>query len=161
MRKMLVAVAVLMLSGCIGSAQDKSRVRAPFSSGASPVHVIIQATPEQIKRAALDMFARNGYSLDSDTTLQLKVAKPFSDEETAAYNTAHWTNVPVANCRHVQAFLLSSADEGTRVALTTEMVCRTDGWQLYRLDGDKKEIQWAQNTLADLKTKIEETNKRR
>jgi hypothetical protein len=70
MRKSLVAVAVLLLSGCIGSAQDKS-----------PVRVVIQATPEQIKKAVMTMFARNGYSLNSDTALLLKISKPFNDEE--------------------------------------------------------------------------------
>lgn len=40
------------------------------------------------------------------------------------------------------------------------MVCYTDGMWLIRRDDDKKEIQWAQSILADLKAKIEETNKR-
>jgi len=150
MRKSLVSVAVLLLSGYFGNAQDKS-----------PIHVAIQAAPEQIKKAAMAMFARNGYSLDSDTTTQLKVSKPFSEEETAAYNTAHWTNQPVANCRHVQAFLLSPADEETSVTMTTGMVCHTDGLWLIRRDDDRKEIQLAQSILADLKVRIEETNKRR
>jgi len=151
MRKSLVSVAVLLLSGYFGRAQDKS-----------PIHVVIQAAPKQIKKATMAMFARNGYSLDSDTTAQLKISKPFSEEETAAYNTAHWTNQPVANCRHVQTFLLSRADEGTNVAMVAEMVCHNDGrmW-LFRSDGDQRETQWAQNTLADLKVKIEEINKRR
>ncbi len=149
MRKSLVSVAVLLLSGYFGNAQDKS-----------PIHVAIQAAPEQIKKAAMAMFARNGYSLDSDTPTQLKISKPFSEEETAVYNTAHWTNQPVANCRHVQAFLLSPADEETSVTMSTGMVCHTDGLWLIRRDDDQKEIQWAQSILADLKVKIEETNKR-
>ncbi|PYT86024.1 MAG: hypothetical protein DMG36_26755 [Acidobacteria bacterium] len=150
MRKSLVSVAVLLLSGYFGNAQDKS-----------PIHVAIQAAPEQIKKAAMAMFARNGYSLDSDTPTQLKISKPFSEEETAAYNTAHWTNQPVANCRHVQAFLLSPADEETSVTMTTGMVCHTDRLWLIRRDDDRKEIQLAQSILADLKVRIEETNKRR
>ena len=150
MRKSLVSVAVLLLSGYFGNAQDKS-----------PIHVVIQAAPEQIKKAAMAMFARNGYSLDSNTTTQLKISKPFREEETAAYNTAHWTNQPVANCRHVQTFLLSRADEGTSVTMTTQMVCNTDGLWLIRPDDDQIETQWAQSVLSDLKAKIEETNKRR
>jgi hypothetical protein len=50
MRKSLVSVAVLLLSGYFGNAQDKS-----------PIHVVIQAAPEQIKKAAMAMLARNGY----------------------------------------------------------------------------------------------------
>ena len=106
------------------------------------------------------VLARNGYTVDSDTTTQLKISKPFGDDETAAYNTAHWTSQPVANCRHVPTFLLSPADEGTSVTMTTGMVCHTHGMCLIRRDDDKKEIQWAQSILADLKAKIEETNKR-
>ena len=96
MRKSLVSVVVLLISGYVGNAQDKP-----------PIHVVIQAAPEQIKKAAMAMFARTGYSLDSDTATQLKISKAFSEEETAAYNTAHWTNQPVANCRLVHLFLLS------------------------------------------------------
>jgi hypothetical protein len=83
MRRSLVA-AVLLLSSSLGNAQEKQ-----------PVHVVIQAAPEQIKKAALAMFVRNGYSLDSDTASQLKISKPFTTEETDAYNTAHWTIPPV------------------------------------------------------------------
>lgn len=150
MRKSLISVAVLLLSGCFGNAQDKSAI-----------HVVIQAAPEQIKKAAMAMFARSGYSLDSNTTTQLKIFKPFTEEETAAYNTAHWTNEPVANCRHVQTLLLSPADEGSSVMMTTRMVCHTDEMWLIRGDDDQKETQWAQRILADLKARIEETNKRR
>jgi hypothetical protein len=159
MRKSLVSVALLLLSGCVGSAQDKA-----------PIHVVIQGTSAQIKKVATAMFARNGYTVDSHVAFidcnpcrpgaVLKISKPFSDDETAAYNTAHWTNRPVANCRHVQALLLSPADEGTSVTMTTEMVCDTDGLWFIRRDGDEKETQWAQNILADLKAKIEETAKR-
>lgn len=131
MYKPLVAVGALLVSCLVGNAQEKP-----------PVHVVIQAAPEQIKKAAMAMFARNGYSLDSDAALQLRISKPFSEEETAAYNTAHWTNPPVANCRHVQAFLLSPADEGTHVTTTREMVCGKDGRvrRLFGSDGDQKEI---------------------
>lgn len=99
--------------------------------------------------------------MDSANTTQLKISKPFSEEETAAYNTAHWTNQPVANCRHIQTLLLAPADERTTVTMTPGMVCHTEGLWLIRSDGDQKEIQWAQNILADLKVKAEETNKRR
>src|SRR5260370_21426601 len=89
MRKSLVSVAVLLLSGYFGNAQDTS-----------PIHVAIQAAPEQIKNAPMAMFARNGYSLKSNTRTPLKISKPFSEEGTALYNTAHWLNQPVQNCRH-------------------------------------------------------------
>lgn len=150
MQKSLVAIGVLLLSACIGSAQ-----------GTPPRHVVIQGTPEQIKKAALAIFARNGYSMDSANAAQLKISKPFSEEETAAYNTAHWTNQPVANCRHVQTLLLAGADEGTTVTMTPGMVCHADGIWLIQSGGDQEEIQWAQNILADVKVKAEGTNKRR
>src|SRR5438067_111340 len=117
------------------------------------------------------MFAQYGYTADAEVTFidcntcppwtVLKLSKQISSDETSAYNTAHWTNQPVANCRHVQALRLSPADEGTSVTMTTEMVCYTGGLWFILRDGDEKETQWAQNILADLKVKIEETNKRR
>src|SRR5260370_8121850 len=78
MRKSLVSVAVLLLSGYFGNAQDKS-----------PIHVAIQAAPEQIKKAAMPMFARNGYSLDSATPTQLKISNHFTQQNTPPYNTTH------------------------------------------------------------------------
>jgi hypothetical protein len=148
MQKSLVATGFLLLSACFGSAQS------------TPTRVMIQGTPEQIKKVALAMFARSGYSMDSANTTQLKISKPFREEETTAYNTGHWTNQPVANCRHVQTLLLA-ADEGTAVTMAQGMVCHTDGLWLIRSEGDQKEIQRAQNILAGLKVKAEETNKRR
>ena len=144
MRRSLVAAAVLLLSGSVGNAQEKQ-----------PVHVVIQAAPQQIKKAALAMFARNGYALDSETASQLKISKPFSNEETNAYNTAHWTNPPVANCRRVNTFLLSSEDHAISVSMVSETVCHSDGgWKFFRSD-DEKDIQSMEDTLTGLKAKIE------
>jgi hypothetical protein len=144
MRKSFVAVAVLLLSSSVGNAQQKQ-----------PVNVVIQAAPEQIKKAALALFARTGYSLDSETASQLKISKPFTTEETDSYNTAHWTSPPVANCRLVHSFLLSPADHAISVTMLSDTVCHTDSsWMILRSD-DEKEIQRMQNTLADLKAKTE------
>jgi hypothetical protein len=150
MRKSFVAAGAFLLWGLVGDAQEKPTV-----------HLVIQAAPEQIKKAALAMFVRTGYSLDSDTTSELKISKPFTTEETDSYNTAHWTNPPVANCRRVHAFLLSPADHAVSVTMVSETVCHTDGLWLIRRDPNEKEIQFMQNTLADLKAKIEEMNQRR
>jgi hypothetical protein len=148
MRKSLAA-ALLLLSSSVGNAQEKQ-----------PVHIVIQAAPEQIKKAALAMFVRNGYSLDSNTASQLKISKPFTTEETDAYNTAHWTIPPVANCRRVRTFLLSPPDHAISVAMLSETVCHSDGgWKILRSD-DEKEIQWMQDTLAGLKAKIEGADQR-
>jgi hypothetical protein len=157
MRRSLVAAVALLISGFVGNAQEKASA-----------HITIQAAPEQIKRAALAMFVRNGYSLDSDTwlpggllhneTSPLKISRPFSSEETSAYNTANWTNPPVANCRHVQAFLLSPANQATDVTMVSETVCHTDGQWLIR--SDERQTPCTQTTLAELKAKIEEGNQR-
>ena len=150
MRKSFVAAAVLLLSSSVGNAQQKQ-----------PVNVVIQAAPEQIKKAALAMFARNGYSLDSETASQLKISQPLTTEETDAYNTANWTNPPVSNCRHVQTFLLSPVDHATGVAMVSDLVCHRDGmWLIFR-NPNEKEIQLMRNTLANLKSKTEEADKRR
>ncbi len=137
----------MLLCGFVGDAQEKQ-----------PVHVVIQAAPEQIKKAALAMFVRSGYSLDSETASQLKISHPFSSEETNAYNTAHWTSQPVANCRHVEKLMLSAVDHTTGVAMVSDMVCHQDGsWLILRI-GDKNKISWMQATLADLKTKTEQAD---
>jgi hypothetical protein len=149
MQKSLAATAVLLLSACIGSAQDKSAIQ-----------VTIGASPEQIKKAALTMFTRSGYSIDSETPTQLKISKPFSDEETAAYNTAHWTNQPVANCRHVHTFLMSPADGSTNVTMTTEMVCYYDKQWMIRRNASEQDNQFINSTLAGLKTRIDEAHRR-
>jgi len=144
MRRSLVAAAVLLLSNAVGYGQEKQ-----------PVHVVIPAAPELIKKAALAMFARSGYSRDSETASQLKISKPFSNEETDAYNTAHWTNPPVANCRRVNTFLLSPEDHAMSVSMVSETVCHSDGgWKIFR-SHDEKDIQWMQESLAGLKAKIE------
>src|SRR5437667_11749426 len=96
MRRSLVAAAVLLLSSAVGYGQEKQ-----------PVHVVVPAAPELIKKAALVMFARRGYSRDSETASQLKISKPFSNADTDAYNTTHWTNCPLANCPPVNRLLLS------------------------------------------------------
>jgi len=145
MRKSLVAIAVVLLSGSIGSGQDKR-----------PIHVVIHAAPTQIKKAALAMFEPNGYRLDSDTSSQLKISKPFTGEETAAYNTAHWTSQPLANCRHVNTFSLSPTDDSVDVALERFMECRSDGFFRIARIGDEKQKDSVQGTLTVLKTKAEQ-----
>ena len=149
MRRLLVAATVLLLSSSVGNPQEKQ-----------PVHVVIQAAPEQIKKAALAMFARNGYSLDSETASQLKISKPVSSEETNAYNTARWTNPPVANCRRVNTFILSPEDHAISVSMVSETVCHSDGgWKIFRGE-DEKDIRSMQDTLAGLKAKIEGADQR-
>lgn len=140
MRKSLLAAA-LSLAALAGNAQEKPRV-----------HQVIQAQPEQIRKAATTTFLRNGYSVDSASASQLKVSRPFTAAETDAYNTAHWTNLPVANCRHQDTFRFSPAASGTNVDMDSLMVCRSDGFLMLRHD---EEIQPMQATLADLKTMLE------
>src|SRR5260370_33667251 len=54
MRKSLVSVGVVLLSGYFGNAQDKS-----------PIHVGSEAASEEIKKSAMGIFARHGYSAGS------------------------------------------------------------------------------------------------
>jgi malonyl CoA-acyl carrier protein transacylase len=151
MNKSLVAAAILLLSCCIGRAQDKPSA-----------HVVIAGTPEQIKKAALNMFARDGFTLESDAAAQLRVSKPFSAEEMATYNTAHWTNQPMANCRHVQVLSLSPTDGVVTVGVATEIACNPSaGKWIHLRTGDEKESEWMQNSLDTLKARVEENTKRR
>lgn len=140
MRKSLLAAAV-SLAALAGNAQEKPRV-----------HLVIQAQPQQIRKAATTTFLRNGYSVDSESASQLKVSRPFTTDETNSYNTAHWTNLPVANCRHQDTFRFSPADGGTNVDMDSLMVCRSDGFSMLRHD---EGIQSMQATLGDLKAMVE------
>jgi hypothetical protein len=145
MWKSLLVATILLLSGGIASAQDKPSAR-----------IVIQGSPTQIKKQAVAMFARGGFSLDSETASQVKISKPFSEEETAAYNTAHWTNEPVANCRHLYIFSLAPADEAVTVTVENQMVCTTNSkWMFLRI-ADEKENEQMQSSLNTLKAKIEE-----
>jgi len=149
MRKSLVAGAIFLLSGYIASAQDKP------SGG-----VMIQGTPEQVKKAAVAMFARDGYSIASTSGPQVKISKPFSEEETAAYNTAHWTNEPMTNCQHVHTLVLSPSGEVVFVKVASEMTCHSDGKWYFRA-GDEKESERMQSALDTLKARTEDGIRRR
>jgi len=144
MRRPLVALAALLLSGVIGGAQGRPPV----------VQAVIQAAPEKIKKAALAMFVPQGYSIGSDTASQLKISRPLSSEEISSYNTAHWTNPPVSNCRRVHTLVLLSGDQAINVTMHWDTVCHADGgWKIWSNDNEK-DIQWMQNTLANVKAKI-------
>jgi hypothetical protein len=149
MRRSLMAMSAVLLSGVIGGANETPPI----------VQEVIHATSVRVKKAALEMFVPDGYTIDSETAPQLKISQPFSSEETNAYNTAHWTNPPVANCRHVRSFLLSPVDHAINVTMAWETVCHTDGSWLIRRTTNEKEIQTMQTTLANLKAKTEEAAK--
>ena len=145
MRKSLVAAAFLAC-GLVGRAQEKPMAQ-----------MVIQASPEQIKRAALAMFARSGYRVDASTGTMLRISQPFTREETDAYNTAHWMNPPEGPCRHVQVFALSPVDHSINVGMSSESACGADGKWIYRRVENEKETQWMQTTLAHLKAHAEQT----
>jgi len=150
MRKSLVAMAALLLSVVIGGAQVR-----PLVAQAG-----IQAAPERIKKAALAMFEPQGYSIDLDTAAELKISRVLSSEEIISYNTAHWTNPPVANCRRVHTFILSPADQAISVTMLWDTACHADGWWKTWRNPNEKDIQWMQTALADLKARIEAADKR-
>jgi hypothetical protein len=150
MRRLLLAMVAVLLSSIIGGANE----RPPGAQA------VIQAAPEKIKKAALAMFVPQGYSIDSDTGSQLKISRPLSSEEIISYNTEHWTNPPVANCRRVHTLILLPGDQAIRVTMHWDTVCHVDGgWKIWSTSNEK-DIQWMQTALADLKDKIEGADKR-
>jgi hypothetical protein len=70
MRRSLIAMAAVLLSGVIGGANQTPPVVQP----------VIHATPEKVKKAALAMFVPDGFTIDLDTASQLKISRPFSSE---------------------------------------------------------------------------------
>ncbi len=145
MHRSLMATAAVLLSGVIGGANEKPPV----------VQDVIHATPAKIKKAALAMLVPDGYTSDSDTASQLKISRQWSSEETIRFNTDHWTNAPVSNCRHVLTLILLPADQAISVTMHRDTVCHADGgWKIWTGDNEK-DVQWMQATLANLKAKIE------
>lgn len=166
MRRSLIAMAAMVFSGVIGAANEKSPV----------VQEVIHATPENIKKAAVSMFTPDGYTIDSDKTAPvvfasayrtdsekasvLRISRQWSSEETSKFNTEHWTNKPVSNCRQVLALILSPGDQATNVTMRLATECHPDGSWLIRMGDNEKDVQWMQTTLANLKAKIEGTYQR-
>jgi len=145
MHRSLIATAAVLLSGVIGGANEKPPV----------VQDVIHATPGKIKKAALAMLVADGYTIDSDTASQLKISRQWSSEETIRFNTDHWTNAPVSNCRHVLTLILLPVDQAISVTMHRDTVCHADGgWKIWTGENEK-DGQWMQNTLANLKAKIE------
>ncbi len=156
----------MLFSGVIGAANEKPPV----------VQEVIHATPENIKKAAVSMFVPDGYAIDSDkAALTMFVSRAYgidsnktsvlfsrqwSSEETSSFNTEHWTNKPVSNCRQVLALILSPGDQATNVTIRVGNECHADGSWLIRMGDNGKEVQWMQTTLANLKAKIEGTHQR-
>jgi len=140
-----MATAAVLIFGVIGGANEKPPV----------VQDVIHATPGKIKKAALAMLVADGYTIDSDTASQLKISRQWSSEETIRFNTDHWTNAPVSNCRHVLTLILLPVDQAISVTMHRDTVCHADGgWKIWTGENEK-DVQWMQNTLANLKAKIE------
>ena len=70
MRRPLIAMAAVLLSGAIGGANEKRPV----------VQEVIHATPEKIRKAALAMLVRDGYTVAYDTASQLRISRQWSSE---------------------------------------------------------------------------------
>src|SRR5436309_2380720 len=134
MRRPLIATVVVLLSGIIGGANEKRPI----------VQEVIHATPEKIKKAALAMFVPDGYSIDSGTASQLKISRQLSSEEIISYNTDHWTNPPVSNCRHVTTLIMLPGDQATSVTMHLATACHADGgWKIWTNDSEK-DVRWVQ-----------------
>jgi len=165
MRRSLIGMAVVMFSGVIGAANEKP-----------PVVQEIHSTPGNIKKAAFSMFVPEGYTIDSDKTAPvvfasaykidsdkasvLRISRQWSSEETSSFNTEHWTNKPVSNCRRVLTFILLPGDQAISVTMRLGNECHADGSWLIRMGDNEKDVQWMQSALANLKAKIEGANQR-
>ena len=150
MRRSLVSMAAVLLSGVIGGGNEKPPV----------VQDVIHATPEKIKKAALAMLVPDSYRVAYYTASQLKISRQWSSEETIRFNTDHWTNAPVSNCQHVLTLILLPGDQAISVTMRLGNTCHADGgWRIWTSENER-DVQWMQNTLADLKAKIEGADKR-
>jgi len=167
MHRPLIAMAAVLLSGVIGAANEKPPV----------VQEVIHATPENIKKAAVSVFVPDGYTIDSDKTALamfvsqafridsnkasvLRISRQWSSEETSSFNTEHWTNKPVSNCRHVLTLILLPGDQAINVTMRLATECHADGSWLFWVGDNERDIQWMQTTLANLRAKIEGADQR-
>jgi hypothetical protein len=160
MRRSIIGMAAVLFSGVIGAANEKPPV----------VQEVIHATPENIKKGAVSMFVPDGYTIDTDKTAVamfaqayridsnkalVRISRQWSSEETSNFNTEHWTNKPVSNCRHALALILSPGDQATNVTMHLGTECHADGSWLILIRDSEKDVQWMQTTLANLKAKTE------
>jgi hypothetical protein len=106
-------------------------------------------------KTALIRFVSQAYKIDSDKAEVLRISRPWSSEETSNFNTEHWTNKPVSNCRHVLALILSPGDDATNVTIRSGTECHADGSWTVLISDDEKDVRWMQTTLANLKAKTE------
>ena len=127
-RSLMAMAAAVLLSGVIGGANEKPPV----------VQDMIHATPGKIKKAALAMLVRDGYTVAYDTASQLKISRQWSSEETIRFNTDHWTNAPVSNCQHVLTLILLPVDQAISVTMHRDTVCHADGGGKFGLVITKK-----------------------
>jgi len=147
-----MAMAAVLLSGAIGGANEQPPV----------VQEMIHATPEKIKKVALAMLVRDGYTVAYGLASQLRISRQWSSEETIRFNTDHWTNGPVSNCQHVVTLILLPVglDQAISVTMHRDTVCMADGgWKTWTGDNEK-DVQWMRTTLAKLKAKIEKADQR-
>jgi hypothetical protein len=119
-----------------------------------PPHIVIEAAPEQIKKEALAILEAEGYSVDSETASELKISKPYTQRETARFTE------PGIACRHVASVVLSPADRGTAVTMSSETVCHRDRSGMRSPDRGARDVEAIQNTLQQLKEKVEGADQR-
>ena len=167
MHRPLLAMTAMFLTGVIGVANEKPPI----------VQEVIHAAPEKIKKVAISMFVSDGYTIDSDKTALaafawrayridsdkasvLTLSRQWSTEETSSFNTEHWTNKPVSNCRHMVTLVLLPGDQAINVTMRLGTECHADGSWLIWTGDNEKNIQWMQTTLANLKAKIEGADQR-
>src|SRR5438876_3090248 len=99
-------------------------------------------------KTALAMFVSQAYRIDSNKAAVLRISRQWSSKETSNFNTEHWTNAPVSNCRHVLTLILLPVDRDQAISVTMhrDTACHADGgWKFWTGDNEK-DVQWMQTT---------------
>jgi hypothetical protein len=128
---------------------------SPISPASPNVpHVVIDAAQDEIRKKALAILAAAGYSIDAETASELKISKPYTPQEMARFTQ------PGIVCQHIAAVNFSPKARATAVTMNSETVCHRDRSGLRFDDHRARDVETMQNTLQELKDKVEGADQR-
>lgn len=117
-------------------------------------HVVIDAPQDEIKKEALALLAAAGYSIDAETASELKISKPYTQPEMARFTQ------PGIVCQHVARVSFSPKARATAVTMDSKTACHRDRSGVSFSDNRAKDLETMQNTLQELKDKVEGADQR-
>lgn len=117
-------------------------------------HVSIDAAQDEIRKEALAILAAAGYSIDAESASELKISKPYTQEEMARFTQSGIV------CQHVATVNFSPKARATDVTMNSETACHRDSAGFRSADHRAQDVKAMQNTLQELKDRVEGADQR-